>query len=202
MGDYIGLIAFREVDDVPKVLAAAEASLRDLGVVAGAYDPDAMLAPRTSRALRPAPDVAAIVGHPESLLSLRSNGVAFNGPGFFHDYGLGLSTWFECPMCIGRITEDHDRFGDQMNALGMAAMHWATGEGETAVTCGLCHVASNVTQWRIADPVFMADVVVEFCNWPALDPDNRADGTWWKLDIITPLEWDVGRPALVSGYKI
>lgn len=202
MGDRVTLVAFREVDDVSAALDAAEACLRDLGLVAGDYVPEASLTPSDTRVLRPAQGVGAAIGHADRLLSLLTNGVVFTGPGYFNGYGLGFSDWHACPACKARTTHTHEGFRDQISALGMAAMNHMEGVGDTGVICVLCKASSHVTAWRIEDPVFMADMVMEFWNWPALDVDNRVDGTWWKIDALTPLEQAVGRPATVSGHKI
>lgn len=203
MGTGVSLVAFRDVEDVPAALAAAEAALRDIGLVAGEYDPEAVYVAPHGRVLRPAPGVGALTGYGDMLLSMETNGVAFTGPDYFNAYAIGFAEWFDCPACSQRVTEDdYDRFSTQVDALGMSAAHWCEGQRDAKALCVLCDAASHVLEWGMDDPVFLADVAIEFYGWPAFDPLNRADGAWWKIDVITPLEQAVGRPAMISGYKI
>ena len=134
---------------------------------------------------------------------METNGVAFAGPDYFNAYAIGFAEWFECPACNQHVADDdYDRFSVQLDALGMGAAHWCEGQRDAKALCVLCIAGSHVLEWRMDAPVFLADAAIEFHGWPNFDPCNRADGTWWKIDVIAPLEQAVGRPAMISGYKI
>jgi len=202
MGDFASIVAFRNVPDIAKGLDAAEAALRDIGLIDGDCAPEAALASRSGRVLRPGPRAVEATGYGAWMLELHVNGVEFNGPGYFNYYGLGFSDWFECPACGQRTVSGDALHGDLMTALGLAATKWMEGEAAEAVACPLCHVATAVTEWRMEDPVFLADMAVVFWNWPAVPEAGKPDGEWWKVDVTGHLQRAVGVPASVSGYKV
>lgn len=202
MGTGVSIVAFCDVADVPKALAAAESALRNIGLVAGGYDPKAAYSPAHGRVLRPAPGAANLTGYGDTLLEMDVNGVAFSGPDYFNAHAIGFAEWFECPVCRDRITDAHSQFGEQVDAIGMAAARWCDGTRDAQAACVMCGVSSEVTLWGMEDPVFLADMAIEFYGWPAFNADARLDGQWWHVDAITPLEQAVGRPARISGYKI
>lgn len=202
MGDYAGIVAFRGVADAAKALDAAEAALREIGLIGGAYDPEAALASRGGRVVRPGPDAAAATLYGDRLSEMLTNGVEFEGPRYFNAYGLGFSDWIECPACGQRTVSGDDAHVDRMSALGMAAVDWCDGHDAESVACPSCRTASPVTDWRMEDPVFLADMALVFWNWPALPEAGKPDGNWWKVDVTGEIERAVGAPAVISGYKV
>jgi len=201
MGDRVNLFAFQELADPCAALDAAEQVLRQMDLITGEPDSKSVLGAEGARAYRPGP--AAATGYGDEIPSHSANGVAFIGPRYFNGFGLGLAEWFFCPACGGRIGDDHAAFHDQMNALGMAAVRWAQGSDEPEmVGCPLCEVPSAVTNWTSDDPVFLADMCVEFWNWPMLAKPGYPDGCRWKIDVTGALERAVGAPVIISGHKI
>jgi hypothetical protein len=126
----------------------------------------------------------------------------FIGDRYFNAYALGFADWFTCPDCNRPIGSDDDIFADQMSNLGMAATAWCAGEDDASAQCLSCQATPNVTDWTTSAPVFLADMAVEFWNWPYLDPDAEARRQWWHLDVVAILEQSVGTTAMLSGHKI
>ena len=202
MSSSCTMAAFLGVADVPAALGRAEVALRDVGLVDGDHDPEAVLAWRDGVVLRPGQAALGATVYGQQLLDLKTNGVAFRGGPYFNAYAVGFAAYFECPSCGQRVTEDQDAYGDQMSAVGMAAAAWCDGDRGASAACQLCGVASVVTEWGLSDPVFLADMAVEFWNWPYLDPDPAARAQWWRVDVVGLLEQAVGGEARLSGYKV
>ncbi len=196
------MVAFTGVTDVSGGVAAAEAALREAGLVGGSHDPDAVLAGRGTLILRPGPKAAEATAYGDTLLDMRTNGVAFMAERYFNAYALGFAEGFDCPVCGGTTTDGDDQFGDQMDHIGRAAVEWCDGVNGATAQCVLCDAAPRVTDWTLEDPVFLADIAIEFWNWPHLDPDPVARKQWWHVDVVPMLEDAVGAPARLSGHKI
>jgi len=205
MGDFVAIAAFIGVPDAEAALAAAEDALRKAGLVAGTYDNSAGLSSGT-RVLRPGPAAASATRYGERLVNSMTNGVEFSGPGYFNVRAVGFADSFVCPACNAQIRRGDDRFEEQLNNVGMAGGCWAEARAgrepkeSTAAVCVVCGAASSAERWILDDPVFLADIAVEFYNWPYLQRPGR--DSWWYIDVIDILERAVGRPAMLSGYKI
>lgn len=195
------MAAFCGVGDVSAALGRAEAALRDAGLVEGEHAPEAVLGGR-GLVLRPGPAAVAATRYGARLTGLLTNGVAFRGPGYFNAYAVGFATSCDCPACEARIDAAHPAYSEQMGALGMAGYAFSQGQRETLAMCQLCGAQSPVQDWRLDDPVFVADMAVEFWNWPYLERPRPDGSGWWFVDAAGMLEEAVGRPATVSGYKI
>ncbi|MEL6532413.1 MAG: hypothetical protein AAFQ06_05165 [Pseudomonadota bacterium] len=202
MGDRVTMAAFSGVADVEGSLSACEAVLLEMGLVAEGYDPSAVLSPRHGRVRRPGHAAAKATAYGDRLLELRTDGVSFEGPGYFNARALGFSDWFDCPSCDGRVDQSHPSFTDQISHLGFAAVDWVEGDRDATALCVMCDAATSVPDWRLEDPVFLADMAVAFWNWPFLARDAGALTEWWHVDVVAALEGAVGRPAALSGYKI
>ncbi|MEL6952467.1 MAG: hypothetical protein AAFN09_10190 [Pseudomonadota bacterium] len=196
------MAAFSGVADVEASLSACEAVLVELGLVAEGYDPEAVLSSGHDRVKRPGPAAAKATAYGDELLALRTNGVSFLGPGYFNAMALGFAEWFASPACGGRVDQSHPRFDEQMSNLGFAAGAWVDGDRGATAQCVICGEAALVTDWGLEDPVFLADMAIEFWNWPYLAEDAEARAEWWHVDVVAALEGAVGRPAALSGYRI
>lgn len=197
MGDGASIVAFVGVDDVPRAIAAAEAALREAGIVGGSHDPEAVLAEHPGLILRPGPNAAAATIHGEHI-----NGVAFIGKRYFNVYALGFAEWFACPSCGETMTQPFDLLHAQVGNLADAAGAWCDGKDGATAQCLLCDATPPVRDWRMEDPVFLADMALEFWHWPYLDPDPVARAKCWHVDVVPILEAAVGAPAMLSGFKI
>jgi hypothetical protein len=208
MSDSFAIVAFSDLSGADAVVALKEAEivLRKYDLVAGEHDPTAILG-QAPRVLRPSRGAVRYNAYLEHTLGLRTNGVAFRGPGYFNIWALGSPDWFECPACDGRIGQDDKAFGDLLNDLGTNGVAFANGEPTRPVTCPHCGIGSDVRKWRLDDPVLVADAAIEFWSWPGLErnatPASKAEGlTLWALDLPAILEDVVGRPATLSWVRI
>lgn len=202
MGDHVTILAFNGLGDVTPALGAAERALRDAGLVTGQHDPEATLDRGGELALRPGPKAAEATVYGDRINGLLTNGVRFIGERYFNAYAIGFAEWFGCPACMSRTSYDDDGFGEQIDALGYGAVAWSEGDDGATVRCVRCQTGSSVMRWQMDDPVFLAEMAVEFWNWPFIDPDPTRRAEWWHVDVLAMLEGAVGRPAMVSGHKI
>ena len=202
MGDRVTMAAFSGVADAAAAALAAERAFRDAELVAGEHDPQAVLAWRQGTVLRPGPKAAGATAYGDRISSLLTNGVAIIGERYFDAYAVGFASAFDCPACGERITSDDDRFGDQMSQVGMAAMYWTEGQDAAMAECLICSEASAIALWRSDYDFIVADMAVEFWNWPHLDSDATHRAQWWHIDVVPMLEAAVGRPAMLGGHKI
>lgn len=202
MGDSVTVAAFSGVEDVAQAVRSAEATLREAGLVGGEHDPESVLAWRQGLALRPGPKAAAATRYGDRINTLVTNGVVFIGERYFDPYAVGFAAWFDCPACGQRIMQDDAIFGDQMGEVGMAAAHWTEGKASAMAQCLTCSEARDITLWRSDHDFVVADMAVEFWNWPHLATDAPARAQWWHVDVVAMLEAAAGRPAMLSGHKI
>jgi hypothetical protein len=196
------MAAFSGVGDAPGAALAAERVLREADLVMGDHDPEAVLAWRQGKALRPGPKAVQATVYGDRLNTLSTNGVVFIGERYFDAYAVGFAAWFECPACGQRIEQAADAYGDQMSIVGLAAMQWSEGQDDASARCLLCSEPRNITLWRSDHDFIIADMAVEFWNWPDLAPDPVQRAEWWHVDIVAMLEAAVDRPAMLSGHKI
>lgn len=202
MGDHVTILAYDGLGDVTAALGAAEQALREAGLVAGQHAPEASLERCGSLTLRPGPKAAQATGYGDQINDMRTNGVRFIAERYFNAYAIGFAEWFDCPACQSRITSEDDGFSDQINALGHGAVAWCDGDDAASAQCTRCKTASSVLKWRMDDPVYLAEMAVEFWNWPFIDPNPAHRAKWWHVDVLALLDAAVGRPAMVSGHKI
>ena len=202
MGDRVTMAAFSGVADVPAAVLAAERALREAGLVAGDHDPQAVLVWHQGKVLRPGPKAAEATVYGDHINGLLTNGVALIGERYFDARAVGFAAWFDCPACGQRITEEDDIFRDQMSKVGMAAMHWTKGQDAATAQCLICSEARAIGLWRSDHDFIVADMAVEFWNWPYLDPDATHRAKLWHIDIVPMLEAAAGKPAMFGSHKI
>lgn len=210
MSDAYAIVAFSgdlSDDEGASALESAETALRGAGLVVGNDDPEAILGTGAALVLRPGRTIERSHEHISQLMTMLTNGVAFRGPNYFNPWALVNSSWYECPACNEKVSQNSSGHSEVLDGLGNAAASLVEGEQDIAVACPNCNDASDVREWHLEDPVFLADIAFEFWNWPPFErgasTESRAQGaTLWDVDVLAVLEGAVGRPARQSWVRI